>query len=460
MHLDRATSQTRGGVGEGLLNESSAAITLPGQLDPAGLFADAGLERGPDGVLRLGGVSLEAIGRDIGTPAYLYHGESIRRRYRELTDGFSGVPTAIHYAVKANGNLAVLRLLRDLGAGADIVSAGELRRALAAGFDPARIVFSGVGKTASELSLAIGAGLGSINVESAEELGELERLVAGRVLEAPVRLGIRVNPDVVADTHPYISTGASGIKFGVASDHVVAMATRIAANGRFRLVSLAMHLGSQLLDVAPIMRGARRLTELLAASRSAGIRTIEALDVGGGLGIRYRDESPLLPADLAAGLGPLVRDAGVALHLEPGRYLVGSAGILLTRVLYRKHSGGKRFVIVDAAMNDLVRPSHYQAYHAIVEVARRRRAVSVVDVVGPVCETGDFLALERPLPDVEPGELLAVLCAGAYGFAMASNYNSRPRPPEVIVDRGRYAVVRPREELDATLAAEKIEPFA
>jgi diaminopimelate decarboxylase len=447
-------------VGEGLLSTAPAVVAEAVWEDPNGLFEDAGLERGADGVLRMSGLSLDAIAADVGTPAYLYHAPSIRRRYRELTAAFAALPAKVYFAVKANGNLAVLRLLRELGAGADIVSVGELARARAAGFEPRSIVFSGVGKGVHELAAAIEVGVGSINLESAEELSALEQLVAGRDLREPVRLGIRVNPDVAADTHPYITTGASGIKFGVPAEQVPLLASRVAANPRFKLVNLAMHLGSQILDPAPIVAGAEKLRGLLDTVRRAGIGTVEALDVGGGLGIRYQDETPLSPDALAAGLSPILAGAGVSLHLEPGRYLIGSAGVLLTRVLFRKQSGGKHFVIVDAAMNDLVRPSHYQAHHAIVEVTRHRRGVRIVDVVGPVCETGDFLALDRPLPMVEPGETLAILCAGAYGFTMASNYNTRPRPPEVLVDRGRYGVARPRETIESMLAAEKAEPFA
>lgn len=428
--------------------------------DPIALFDDAGLDRGADGTLRLDGLSLEAIVGDVGTPVYLYHADSIRRRYRELTEAFSGFSSKIHYAVKANANLAVLRILRDLGAGADIVSHGELVRTLAAGFSPRDIVFSGVGKTRPEIEAAIEAGIGSINLESTEELEVIERIVAARSLSEPVRVGIRVNPDVAADTHPYITTGALGIKFGVPQKQAWGLAERIAANPRLRLAVLAVHLGSQLLDPEPIAQGASVLEDLLRQLRGRGIHTVEAIDVGGGLGIRYRDEPPLAPTRLAGALAPVAARTGLPIHLEPGRYLIGSAGVLVTTVLYRKTSGGKRFIVVDAAMNDLVRPSHYQAYHAIVPVTARRRAVIVADVVGPVCETGDFLALDRPIEVVEPGEHLAVLGAGAYGFVMASNYNSRPRPPEVVVDHGRYAVARPRETMAALVAGESAQPFA
>ena len=442
------------------MSESRGVARLSGMTpDPVGLFDDAGLSRSPDQVLRLGGLALEAVARDIGTPTYVYNAGSIRTRYRALTEAFGATRHRIHYAVKANSNLAVLKILRDLGAGADIVSAGELTRVLAAGFDPADVVFSGVGKSEAELAAAMAANVGAINLESGDELVGLERLLAGRSLERPIRVGIRVNPDVGADTHPYITTGAGGMKFGVPSEQVAAVAARIAGNPRLKLVSLAMHLGSQLLDPGPLVAGTQKLVGLLDQLRLSGIGSVEAVDIGGGLGIRYHDETALDPGLLAGRIAPLVGGLGVALHLEPGRYLTGSAGVLLTKVLYRKHSGGKDFVIVDAAMNDLVRPSHYDAYHSIVELNARGRPEQVVDVVGPVCETGDFLARDRPLPEVLPGEYLAILCAGAYGFVMASNYNTRLLPAEVMVDRNRYAVSRKRQTIEAILAGESADPF-
>jgi diaminopimelate decarboxylase len=448
-------------VGEGLLSRvpvvTETAVPLE---DPAALFADAGLERAPDGLLRLGGVSVEAIAKDVGTPAYLYHAGAIRARYREIETAFSGLASRIHYAVKANGNLAVLKLLHDLGAGADIVSLGELRRAQAVGFTPASIVFSGVGKSDPELIAAVEANIASINLESADELAALERLVANRPLTRPVAVAIRVNPVVATETHPYITTGARGMKFGVPGEQVAGLGRRIGANPRLSLTGLAMHLGSQLLDPTPFVRGTERLIDLVEELRAGGIKTISTLDLGGGLGIRYSNEHPVSPEELARAVRPLVEPTGLSIHLEPGRYLVGSAGILVTKVLYRKRSGGKDFVVVDAAMNDLVRPSHYLAHHAIVEVTAQRRLPNMVDVVGPVCESGDFLALDRELADPAPGETLAILGAGAYGFVMASNYNARPRPPEVMVDRGRFAVVRPREKPEDLFRGEIPDPFA
>jgi diaminopimelate decarboxylase len=436
-------------VGQGLLNGAATA-------DVEALLADAGLER-RDGSLVMAGVPLSAIADAVGTPVYVYNAEAIRARYAELDAALAAVPHRICYAVKANGNLAVLRVLRDLGAGADIVSAGELGRALAAGFSAERIVFSGVGKSAEELRVAVEAGIGHINVESAEELELLE--VVAAECRRRVSVGIRVNPDVTTETHPYISTSKSGIKFGIPTDQVLPAARFIASHPQLELTSIAMHLGSQLTDTAPFQEGIRRLLALVGEVRSAGIATLRVLDVGGGLGIRYGAEAPMDPAAFAAAIVPLVAGTSLTLYVEPGRFLVGSAGAMLTSVLYRKHSGGKSFVIVDAGMNDLVRPSHYHAYHEIVELESAGRAVAPADVVGPVCETGDFLALDRPLPALERGERLAVLGAGAYGFVMASNYNTRRRPPEVIVQGGRFAVARPREEPDELFRGENPTPL-
>jgi diaminopimelate decarboxylase len=434
-------------VGEGLLTSA------PADADPVELLADAGLVR-RHGNLHHAGVPLAAIADRYGTPTYVYNADVIRRQFAALDAALAGMPHQVCFAVKANGTLGVLRVLRDLGAGADIVSAGELARALAAGFDPSRIVFSGVGKRPDELRAAVRARVGHVNVESLEEVAALA--AAADAEAAEVDVGIRVNPDVSASTHPYISTGKGGIKFGVPVDQVVEAARRIAAHPRLRLTTLAMHIGSQLTDVAPYVQGAARLVELVAAVRAAGVDTLEVLDVGGGLGIRYRDESPLDPRDWANAIVPLVRPTGLALHLEPGRFLVGAAGLLLTRVLYRKRSGGKAFVIVDAGMNDLERPSRYQAYHAIVPVTARAGAGFVADVVGPVCETGDFFAIDRELAPLEAGDLVAVLGAGAYGMAMASNYNTRPLPAEVIVEGGSAWLARPRQEVAELFRGERI----
>ncbi|MGH7585677.1 MAG: diaminopimelate decarboxylase [Gemmatimonadales bacterium] len=441
-------------MGQGVLNGPVLRSATAGQREA--LFAAAGLHR-VGHTLEMDAVPLGAIANGVGTPTFVYSADAIRRQFAALDAALGAVPHRIAYAVKANGCLAVLRILRDLGAGADIVSGGELARALAAGFAPGHIVFSGVGKSDRELEAAVLAGVGHVHLESAAELASLAHIAerAGH----QVAVGIRVNPDVSASTHPYIATGQGGIKFGVPYDQVRPLAAVVCRHPHLRLDSIAMHLGSQLLEVAPYREGVTRLLDLVRSLRADGVDTLQTLDVGGGLGIRYLDESPLDPRALADVLVPMVREAGLALVLEPGRFLVGSAGVLLTEVLSRKHSGGKELVIVDAGMNDLVRPSHYLAYHDIVEVDAQGREDGQVDVVGPVCETGDFLALDRMLPGVERGERLAVLNAGAYGFVMSSNYNARPRAAEVLVDGGRWAEVRPRETLEGLFASEVAQPW-
>lgn len=443
-------------MGQGVLSDPKTAGSAVSAAQRAVLFEDAGLER-RGGTLYFGGVRLAEVAAGAGTPTYIYNADVIRRQYRRLDEALKDVPHRICFAVKANSNLAVLRIFRDLNAGADIVSGGELRRALAAGFPAERVVFSGVGKSEAELELALTSGVGHIHMESADELAKLGAIAAR--LNQQVTVGIRVNPDVTADTHPYIATGQGGIKFGVPFDQVLDLAKAIQAHGKLRLDSIAMHIGSQILDPSPYRQGVTKLAALVASIRAAGIDTLRTLDIGGGLGIRYKDETPLDPALLAQAVTPLARETGLTIVLEPGRFLVGSAGLLLTTVLSRKHSGGKELVLVDAGMNDLVRPSHYMAYHDIVELEAHGRNEGNVDVVGPVCETGDFLARDRRLPGLVAGEQLAVLGAGAYGFVMASSYNSRGRPAEVLVDGGRWAVVRPRERVEDLYAGEVADPW-
>ncbi len=352
--------------------------------------------------------------------------------------------------MKANSCPGILEVLRELGAGCDIVSAGELRRVLAAGFAADRVVFSGVGKRPDELREAAAARIGQINVESLEELDALAG-AAARVDGPPVRVGIRVNPDVTVETHPYTRTAMAAAKFGIPTDQVLETARRIREQPRLELVGLAMHVGSQVLDPRPFVQGAGTLAGLLGAVRNAGCESIDSIDLGGGLGIRYRAETPLTPARLAEALRPVVEPLGVTVRIEPGRFLVGSAGVLLTTVLYRKHAGGTDFVVVDAGMNDLERPSRYQAHHEIVVVEDRGRRERLVDIVGPICESGDFLALGRMLPEVDQGDVLAILGAGAYGYVMSSNYNDRPRPPEIMVDGGTWRIARRRETIEDLL---------
>lgn len=424
----------------------------------APLLADAGLVRSATGDLLAGSVRLADIVAAVGTPAYVYHADVIAARYLALSVALAPVPHTLCYAIKANSNLAVLRFLAELGAGADIVSVGELTRALRAGFPVDRIVFSGVGKRDDELLAAVEAGVGQINAESLEELGRLAEVVARA--GAAARVGLRINPDVTTDTHPYISTGKNGIKFGVPADQVLEAAALVAAAPGLTLTGIAVHLGSQLLSAEPYREALDRLRVLLPKVQEAAGGTIRSLGLGGGIGIRYTgSEEPLDPVEFAAAILPGVRDTGLHLHLEPGRYLVGSSGVLLTQVLYRKHSGGRDFMIVDAAMNDLVRPSHYQAHHAIVPVAAAGTDRVRADVVGPICETGDFLALDREVPDLPAGACLAILGAGAYGFTMSSQYNSRPRAAEVLVLGGRWGVCRRRETMEDLLRGEVASPL-
>ena len=439
------------------------------------------------GLLSLPPALLARIAASAGTPVYVYDAEHVRRQFDRLQAALGTLPHRIHYSVKANGNLAVLSLVRHLGAGADIVSGGELARVLKAGFTPAEIVFSGVGKSEAELAAALDAGVGLINLESAGEFALVRRLARGR--RGPVPVGIRVNPDVPAETpHPYTQTGRRGMKFGVPLDQVVPLAREIAAERDVVLRSVGMHIGSQIAAPEPYAAGAARLAEVVGQLRDLGIATLTSVDVGGGLAIPYDCTPGLDPAAFASAIAPLGRETGLPLLIEPGRFLVGNAGCLLTRVLYRKRSGGRDFVITDAGMNDLLRPSLYQAWHEIVvlepgaeagsggreregggEAARGSdrtssarisppRPASAVDVVGPNCESGDFLGLDRELPGADPGALLAVLSAGAYGFGMSLQYNSRPRAAEVLVHGERFAVVRRREAVEDLMRGETTTP--
>ena len=409
-----------------------------------------------DGVLQCDGVSFERIASEAGTPAYVYSAAVIRRQYSALTTSLENAPHRLHYSVKANSNLAILALLRDLGAGVDIVSGGELFRCLRVGFRGADVVFSGVGKTYTELIEALRADVKLINVESEGELHLVERAAADVGRLAPVAL--RVNPEVAVETpHPYTRTGERGMKFGIPYDGALAVARLALSLAHVRLVGLDMHIGSQISQLTPYRLGIAKLLELLADVRAAGASDLRYLDVGGGLAVPYDEEPAADVAAFGAGIVAAIAPAALELIVEPGRFLVGNAGILLTRVLDRKHSGGKEYVITDAGMNDLLRPSHYQAFHRIEAVAPNGRR-AVADIVGPVCESGDFLALDRDIDDVAAGDLLVVHSAGAYGFVMASNYNSRPRAAEVLVDGDRFAVVRERETYEDLVRYEHAHP--
>lgn len=407
--------------------------------------------RREDGVLLADGVPLPEIAERWGTPAYVYCGDAIAARYRAFDAAFAAHPHRICYAVKANSNLAVLALLARLGAGFDIVSGGELERVLHAGGDPAGVVFSGVGKSRAEIERALEVGIGCFNVESAAELERIE--VAARAAGRSAPISVRVNPDVDAATHPYISTGLKENKFGVATDVALELYRHAAASSALRVEGIDCHIGSQLVRVEPFVDALARVLALVDRLAEEGIR-LAHVDVGGGLGVRYQEEAPPAPDVYARALLEGLRGRSETLVLEPGRWLVAEAGALLTRVEYEKPHEGRRFLVVDAAMNDLLRPALYQAWHEIVPVtAHPDRVAGVADVVGPVCESADVLGRNRSL-DARAGELLAILGAGAYGFGMASNYNSRCRPPEILVQGGEARLVRRRETLEDQLALE------
>ena len=399
---------------------------------------------------------LEAIAAAHGTPCYVYSAGAVARRVRELRAALGERPHRICYAVKANGNLAVLQLLRTLGCGFDIVSGGELARVRAAGGDPGDAVFSGVGKSTAELRGALAAGIGAVHAESREELARIERLAAERDAVAPVAL--RVNPALAElDTHPHLATGGAGCKFGVPMAEAFAAARAAAAAPRLRLRGLACHVGSQLTDLAPLAAAARELVALADRLRDAGA-ALEYLDFGGGLGVRYRDEAPPPAAAWAGALGAALGDRPLTLLLEPGRFLVGNAGVLLTRVEYLKRTAGGCFAVVDAAMTELLRPALYDAWHAILPVRRDLGREPVrCDVVGPVCETADRLGRDRTLA-VAAGDLLAVFSAGAYAAAMGSAYNSRPAAAEVLVEGERVELVRARGRAEDLYAGERLRP--
>lgn len=402
-----------------------------------------------DGALFCEGVALETIAEHVGTPVYIYSAAIIRERYERLTSAVAGLPVHVHYSVKANSSLAILGLLRSLGAGVDIVSGGELHRALKAGFTGRDIVFSGVGKTVAELERAVRAGVRSINVESEGELHSLNEVARG--LDAVVPVALRVNPDIAVDTpHKYTRTAERGMKFGIPHDTILAVARAMRGMANVKLTGLAAHLGSQIGDAAPYALAATELVRLKREIEGEGLANIATLDLGGGLGVTYHEEAEPDLAAYADALRIAASEPGVSILIEPGRFLVADSGVLLTRVLYRKHSGGKDIVITDAGMNDFIRPSLYESRHAIEAVSVEDTPTLRANVVGPVCESGDFFANDRLITDVSPGQLLVLRTAGAYGYSMASNYNSRPRPAEVLVDELRFAVITERES-DADL---------
>jgi diaminopimelate decarboxylase len=407
-----------------------------------------------DGRLHVESVALDAVAARFGTPCYVYSRAALESAFRAFAGALAEREHLVCYALKANSNLAVLDVLARLGAGFDIVSGGELARVIAAGGDPGRVVFSGVGKTAAEIRQALAAGILCFNVESASELGRIDRIAAETGSVAPV--SFRVNPDVDPGTHPYISTGLKENKFGVAFDDALPLYRRAAASRSLRVVGVDYHIGSQLTETAPFVAALERILELVDALGREGI-ALRHLDLGGGLGIRYRDEAPPPVAEYLGALLARVGARPLKILLEPGRALAGNAGVLLTRVEYLKPGAEHSFAIVDAAMNDLLRPALYDAWHDVVPVAPRPGPTRRFEVVGPVCETGDFLARGRDLA-VEEGDLLAIMSAGAYGMTMSSNYNTRPRAAEVMVDGAAMHLVREREAVQALFAGERTLP--
>ena len=401
-------------------------------------------------------VPVKEIAAKVGTPFYLYSAKTLERHIEAFQEALSDLNHLVCFAVKANSNLQVLNLLGKKGAGADIVSGGELFRAVKAGIDPKKIIYSGVGKTKDEIHQALEAGILMFNIESMQEMETICNIASS--LGKKARISFRVNPDVDPKTHPYISTGLKKNKFGLPIDEALAAYKEANARKELEVVGISSHIGSQITEVTPFVDAVKRVLDIALALRQDGIN-IQFMDIGGGLGIKYKDESPPEPKEYGKAISSVLADTNFTVIVEPGRAIAGNAGILVTKLLYTKQTPAKHFYIVDAAMNDLFRPSLYSAYHEIVPVEKRDAPTKTVDVVGPICETGDFLARDRELPDMEPSELLAVKSAGAYGFTMASNYNSRPRPPEVMVCGNDFWVVRKRETYDDLIRGEVIREF-
>ena len=405
-----------------------------------------------EGALHGGGVPLAELAARFGTPLYAYSADMIAARYREVDQAFSGYPHTLHYALKANSTLAIARLLRGLGAAADANSGGEIEVALRAGFTPAEIVFTGVGKSDAELARAIELNLRSINAESEGEIERIDAIASARGTRA--RVAVRINPDIDARSHPHISTGRKNNKFGVAIEDAREMCLRMRGRHGVQIVGLHSHVGSQITHLEPLQHAAEALATLACELRRAGIE-IEHLDIGGGLGIPYEGQPVPSATEYAAAVLPFVQKTGLALVLEPGRYLVGQAGVLITRVVdIKPQPGGKLFVIVDAGMTELMRPMLYGAFHRIEPVLPSTAPEAIVDFVGPVCETTDTLGRDRRLPEPAVGDLMIVFDAGAYGSVMASNYNRRPMPAEVLIQHGQATLVRRRQTIDDLVALE------
>ncbi|HQR15210.1 MAG TPA: diaminopimelate decarboxylase [Nitrospira sp.] len=403
-------------------------------------------------------VPLSRIAKEVGTPCYVYSHHTLVRHFRVYDGAFKNIPHIVAFAMKANSNLAVLRLMAKEGSGVDIVSGGELFRAMKAGVPASKIVFAGVGKKPEEIREALKADILMFNVESSAELQAINEVATSMGVKA--RVALRINPDIDPKTHPYISTGLKKSKFGIAADRAIEEFKNAAAFSSIKVVGLHAHIGSQLTQVTPFVESLKKVLTMVQTLAEQGI-PLRYVNIGGGLGITYSDETPPEPKDLAEAISPLVRDLKCVLIMEPGRVIVGNAGVMLTKVLYAKDGEAKRFLIVDAAMNDLIRPSLYDAYHDIRPVYEKvtHGEKKTVDVVGPVCESGDFLAKDRVMPAMGAGDLMAVMSAGAYGFVMSSNYNSRPRVPEVLVHEGQYHVIRSRESYDDLIRGEEVPEF-
>jgi diaminopimelate decarboxylase len=407
-----------------------------------------------NGELYCEGVPVKTVAQRVGTPFYLYSSHTLVNHFRAFDSAFASVPHLICFSLKSNSNSAVLRLLGREGAGADIVSGGELFRALRAGIDPRKIVFAGVGKRRDEIEYALKVGILMFNVESGEELLALDH--AAKDMRAKARIALRVNPNIDPKTHAYISTGLKENKFGIPIEQALESYQAAKNLPHVEIVGVHQHIGSQITEVQPFVDALEKLVGFVKELRSAGM-DIQYINIGGGLGITYKDEIPPLPGEMAQAIQPLLKDCGCTIVMEPGRAIVGNAGVLVTSALYHKDNGDKRFLIVDAGMNDLIRPSLYEAYHDIRPVIEpATTGKSLFDVVGPICESGDFLARNREMPEVKQGELLAVMGAGAYGFSMASNYNSRPRTAEVMVKGNEYYIVRERETYNDLIKGEKV----
>jgi diaminopimelate decarboxylase len=399
-------------------------------------------------------VPIRQITEQVGTPCYIYSHRTLIRHFHAFDQAFNAIPHIVAFAMKANSNLTVLRLLAKEGCGADIVSGGELFRALTAGMAPNKIVFAGVGKSKEEIQYALKSDILMFNVESPGELQQINEVAGSMGLRAKVAL--RINPDIDPQTHPYISTGLKKSKFGIGADRALEEFDAAGNLPHIEVVGVHSHIGSQLTQVTPFVDALKKAIALIQTLQSKGVH-IQYLNIGGGLGITYSDETPPHPKELAEAISPLLQSVSCQIIMEPGRSIVGNAGILVTKVLYNKASADKHFVIVDAAMNDLLRPSLYDAHHDIQPVLKKESsAVTTVDVVGPICESGDFLAKDRKMPHSQPGDLLAVMSAGAYGFTMASNYNSRPRVPEVLVKGKDITVIRKRESYEDLIRGETI----